>query len=106
MRHFPGLVFLGAGEHSILLVKLLQARLNEAIDLSCALQQSSQGMPEDEHEEARLANALDDAVRDLAAALLGRQVTIGDKLPYPYDDDPLRLYSAKVAKVRVTPPLP
>jgi hypothetical protein len=96
MRHFPGLVFLGAGEHAVRLVQLLQARLNEAVELSCALQQSSQGMPESEHEDEDAKLALNDAVRDLAAALLGRQMTIGDKLPYPYNDEPLRLYTEQV----------
>lgn len=92
MRYFPGLLFLGAGDHSVLLCKTLHKRLDEALQISGGLQQSSQGMPEDE--ACRISSEVEreDAVRDIAAALLGREVTFGRRLPYPYDDEPRRLY--------------
>jgi hypothetical protein len=96
MRYFPGLLFLGAGDHSLRLIKLLHARLDEALHISGGLQQSSQGMPEDEAYCARFEAECEDAVRDIAAALLGREVTVGRRLPYPYDDEPTRLYAEKV----------
>jgi hypothetical protein len=96
MRYFTGLLFLGSGEHSVRDVDLLKQRLKEAVTISGGLQQSSQGMPEDHDEMARQQSELEDAARDIVAALLGRRVTFGEKLPYPPDSEPLRLYWEKL----------
>jgi hypothetical protein len=36
---------------------------------------------------------LQEAVQDICAALLGRTVQFGDRIPYPADDEPTRRYA-------------
>jgi hypothetical protein len=81
VRKFHGLVFLGAGPHSVALAKLLHARLDEALSIAGGLQQSSQGGHEDPSERLRGEFELLDAARDIVAALTGRDFTYGDVLP-------------------------
>jgi hypothetical protein len=92
MRVFLGLLFLGSGDTSVRAAHLLEERLREGISLSGGLQQSSQGMPEDRDERARGEADLEDIVRDIAAALLGREITFGAATPYPPDHAPLQAY--------------
>jgi len=92
MRVFLGLLFLGSGDWSVRAAHLLKERLQEGISLSGGLQQSSQGMPEDRAEMARGEADLEDIVRDIAAALLGREITFGAATPYPPNDAPLQAY--------------
>jgi hypothetical protein len=97
MRVFTGLLFLGSGEFSVRDVGVLRERLREGISLSGGLQQSSQGMPEDDAQTARLEADLEDVVRDIVAALLGQDVTFGARLPYPPgDDERVRDYAEKL----------
>ena len=98
MRYFTGLLFLGSGEYSERAAGLLHERLDEALSISGGLQQSSQGEPENEEATAAEEQERVDAVRDLAAAILGRDITIGDKLPYPPADGQrlLETYEAEV----------
>jgi hypothetical protein len=91
-RHFPGLIFLGAPD-SAALCELLHRRLDDALDSSGGLQQSSQGEPEDELTRDRLHTELTEAVADIVAALTGRSMTLGERLPYPYDCAPLQDYA-------------
>ena len=116
MRHFNGLIFMGAaGRHdedlmhedprhverykksfpdaqlspTALSVLALEARLKEGMSLSSGLQQwRPRVMDEEEHKEdvaeyEKGQQDLEDIVHDVAAALLGRKITIGGKLPYP-----------------------
>jgi len=82
MRQFEHLLFLGNGAVSAHEAQRLHDRLNEGLSLSGGLQQSNQGEPEDEGERAHLEAELQDVVRDLAAALLGREIAFEERLPY------------------------
>lgn len=76
MRHFHKLLFLGNGEQSQADCKKLIQRIDDALITSSYLQQAPRGkFPEGEQD-------LEDAVRDLAAALLGREIDFGAELPY------------------------
>lgn len=81
-RQFEALLFLGAGEFSLSERARLHRRLDEALDLSGGLQQSSQGEPESESERERLAQEVRDAARDLVAALTGRDISFGEVLEH------------------------
>lgn len=73
MREYDAVMFLGNGLHSDYQVKRIMARLRNAFtDLSYA-QQGAKLDPA-EHE---------DLVKDIAAALLGRDIVLGEQLPYP-----------------------
>lgn len=93
MRYFPGLLFLGAGAHSRRLMDLLHCRVDDALNISGGLQQSSQGEPEDDAFQHKQEQDLQDAVQDICAALLGREVQFGDRIPYPFDGEPTRIYA-------------
>ncbi len=98
-RKFLGLVFLGAGDASVRKTILLHTLLDEAIGELGALQQGET--------DPACSQAIEDAVRDFAAALLGREVTLGEKLPYPGDDVPLEAYwDAVTGRERIPVPLP
>ena len=74
MRQFHGLIFMGAGERTEAECAFLTKRLQEAMMLVSGMQQAHEGTFESE---------VEDIVRDIAAAVLGREVTFGEKLPYP-----------------------
>ncbi len=78
-RGFHGLLFLGNGEHSVRERQRLHEILDRALDLSGGLQQPG---PEDPSDE-RYHREIEDAVRDVAAALLGREIELGEVLAYP-----------------------
>ena len=101
MRLFHGMMFLGAGDPeadsvaldprktvtkmpsaSFMEREMLRWRLNKAIDNLGGMQQ---GPTTDED-----WREMEDVVHDVAAALLGRRITITDKLPYP--PEPPNLY--------------
>jgi hypothetical protein len=95
MRYFPGLIFLGNGHIAERICKLLHKRLDDAIHASGGLQQSNRG--EDELDSiigpvVGLEKIRENAVRDIAAAILGREITIGEELQYPYDHTPIHEY--------------
>ena len=104
MRHFRGLLFLGAGEHSIHGAKRLHALLDEAIQHSGALQHPGPRYPHDDGNR----NELLEMVQDIAAALTGQKITFGDKLDYPCPQcgclkcttevEPLVVYKERVQK--------
>lgn len=91
MRNFHGLIFLGNGEHSVAAVERLKGRLAEGISELSALQQGNLFATEEENakEEAAITSELEDVVRDVAAALLGREVSFDATLPYPPPHDPV-----------------
>ena len=87
MRYFHGLIFFG-NLSCIEQTAMLRDRLNDACQLVGGLQQG--GHPDSEEdalaqETMRTSDqkAVEDIVRDIAAALLGRDITIGERLPYP-----------------------
>jgi hypothetical protein len=88
MRHFHGLIFFG--NDSELLIQLLRGKLDEAMELACCLQQPPHSNSEQEAIAAEKAREeikvqLEDTIHDIAAALLGKEITIGKQLPYPPD---------------------
>ena len=79
-RYFHGLIFMGAGDRSINQCDHLHERLENGLSHLSGAQQ----MAFESEELRRVAEQnVEDVVRDVAAALLGREVTFGDKLPYP-----------------------
>jgi len=81
MRYFRALSFRGAGVHSAVDTVLLHSRLNDALSISGGLQQGGVENLEQDTEE------MEDVVRDIAAALLGREVEFGEELEYPGPTD-------------------
>jgi hypothetical protein len=75
MREFDSLVFMGAGERSGADCYRLHKILDRALDNLSALQQ---GAKADDIEDD-----IEEAAKDICAALLGRKIKLGDKLPYP-----------------------
>lgn len=82
MRMIEGLYFAGnagpPGYFSERQEELLFRRLRTAIDYLSGLQQGVTGQDRIDGEQE-----IEDAVRDVAAALLGRNIEITDELPYP-----------------------
>jgi hypothetical protein len=89
MREHDALLFMGAGDRSTYAADRLKKRLKQAMDTLSAWQQGSPQVLEEIVE-------VEDTVRDIAAALLGREVIFGAELPYPGklpmapDDIPIR----------------
>jgi hypothetical protein len=97
MRENKELLFMGAGDLSIRECARLEERLKHALSNSSGLQQSGlydqYADHSDEGQKLRakedkkilrdLEQQLEDFVKDVAAALLGRSIKIGKKLPYP-----------------------
>lgn len=81
MRKFHGLLFLGMGEDSNKLVVRLHQRLNEGLLVLGGAQQMHSRSERDED----LLSDIEDVVRDIAAALLGKETTFGGELPYPWN---------------------
>ena len=87
-RVFKSLLFFGMGEHSGELANLLEARLNYGMILASGLQQpghpdSQQAADYENFQNYVFEKDLEDVVRDIAAALLGKEIIIGEDLPYP-----------------------
>lgn len=78
-RHFNQQLFHGAGDHSKMGVRKLRSVLNNALNMQSGMQQ---GVHQTDPQYKEGQRVLEDAVRDIAAALLGRSVTFGKKLPY------------------------
>jgi hypothetical protein len=86
---------MGAGQASEHECEQLKERLKRALSQSSGLQQMAGHIPADSEEEyeeikrrldiesKQAELELEDFVKDVAAALLGRSITIGKKLPYP-----------------------
>ena len=79
MRHFNQLLFFGAGEEALLKMAKLDLVYKNAIGAANLQQMISTKDPA----AIEAKKEAEDAVRDIAAALLGRRITIGAKLPYP-----------------------
>jgi len=94
MRWFDATLFMGNGEHSKSEVRFLRRRLNEALSILSGRQQGAVGPEYDKIDER------EDIVRDIAAAVLGKSIAIGDDLPYPGVLDNDRVLSVKNAKRR------
>lgn len=84
MRIFHGTVFLGSGDHSKQAVEALHARLDDAVSALGGLQQSRN--PDEATLDAEARVELEEVVRDLVSALLGREVQLTDVQPYPPND--------------------
>lgn len=84
MRKFHGYLFLGSGDYSARQAALLRKRLREAFELNAGLEQGA-GFGEFDPPgfQKRLYKEVEDIVRDIAAALVGRRISFGRKLPYP-----------------------
>ena len=87
-RIFKTLLFFGMGEHSEELGNLLEARLQYGMSIASGLQQP--GHPESDRaadcesfQQYVFEKDLENVVKDIAAALLGRDIIIGEELPYP-----------------------
>jgi len=78
MRYFDTTLFCGAGKFSEADCRLLRKQLEDALSALSGIQQGGEDAARREGWDTR-----EDAVRDIAAALLGKSVTIGDDLPYP-----------------------
>ncbi len=76
MRYFKGLLFDG-NEQAKESIKLLHKLLDNAYSISSGLQQGG-----DLTEEYRIER--EDAIRDIAAAVLGLNIEFKEKLPYPW----------------------
>ena len=84
MRIFRGTVFLGSGEHSVRACEALHARLEDALS---ALSGRQQSRSDDEAElNQRAEIEMEEVVRDIASALLGREIALTDVQPYPPGD--------------------
>ena len=77
VRNFNGMLFLGMGDRSMSKVDLLHERLNCAISLLSGLQQGGEDI------DGKYNKELKDIVKDIAAAILGKEIEIGKDLPYP-----------------------
>lgn len=66
--------FGGADVHSLLDSRVLHKELDSAIDITGGLQQSSQGMPEDQEHIEKLKKRRETLVRDIAYALTGKEI--------------------------------
>lgn len=103
MRYFHGQTFLGGGETSKQEVGALQHRLAKGIGELGALQQPDHPESEEHAERCRAdrlrcEQEIEDVVRDIAAALLGREVHFGQELPYPPPTDNARLIDGKLTR--------
>lgn len=91
MREFHGLLFLGMGQASLDGRKRLHQLLDKALELSGGLQQPDPLTvppdPEGDRIAADMADEVKDRVRDIAAALTGREISFGAVLPYPPEVD-------------------
>ena len=76
-RQFKGLLFRGDGDFSGHESVILHKRLDEGLSILSGLQQ------EHPSDWRKWQADLEDVVKDLAAALLGRDVEFTDELPYP-----------------------
>lgn len=80
MRLFHGLIFQGAGKTSVTQLRRLNNIYQRAGMIAGGLQQ---GVHTDSQEHKDGTVEIEDAVRDIAAALLGRDITFTKVLPYP-----------------------
>lgn len=78
-RQFNQILFHGAGKHSSAQSRKLKAVLSNALNMQSGMQQ---GVHQNDPQYKESQKVLEDAVRDVAAALLGRSITLGKTLPY------------------------
>lgn len=91
MRIFRGLLFLGAGTNSMRGVRALHARLDDAVSHLGGMQQpahpeTAEEAAVEERMQAEAQIEIEEAIRDIASALLGREVVFLEKQPYPSND--------------------
>ena len=87
-RKFTGLLFHGMGNHSFAKSVALHLCLGKGLSLSSVIQQPSRPendrqAKEDEEMITECKQEIEEVVRDIAAALLGREIEFGGTLPYP-----------------------
>ncbi len=86
-RLFKGQIFLGNGEHSERLVDILRQRFEDAIVILGGEQQNGLiGYKFDKEESKKSIKELEYIVKDIGAALLGRQIKIERPLKYPWKE--------------------
>ena len=89
MRIFRGSIFLGSGDHSMRAVDALHERIDDAVSHLGGLQQSHPG---EEEQDAQDQIEIEEAVRDIASALLGREVAFRDVQPKSDDAEGVHAY--------------
>ena len=75
MREFDAMVFMGAGANSGADCYRLHQTLDRALGNLSAIQQGA--------DDDMLEYDIEEATKDICTALLGKRITIGEKLPYP-----------------------
>jgi hypothetical protein len=75
MRQFDAIVFMGAGVSSDADCYILHKLLDKALGNLSVLQQ---GLDDD-----ILEYEIEEAVKDIGTALLGKKIIVGEDLPYP-----------------------
>ena len=76
-RQIFGTIFMGAGERTAKDIQALHEILDEALSTLSGLQQGG------EDQDGQFEREMENAVRDIGAAILGKEIRIGEKLPYP-----------------------
>lgn len=94
MRLFRQRLPLGTGFLARSDIALLHQRLDDAITCAGGMQQ---GVPTDSPEYAEGERYIEDALRDLATALTGRELALGEKIPR--SDTVVDLHGTKVIHV-------
>lgn len=94
MRQFHDMLFLGNGQHSVAEAERLRKLLDDSIVTLGGLQQGLGGCESQaDYEQGKAQHradqqSLEDAVRDIAAALLGRRIIFGSYLGRRDDAQP------------------
>ena len=83
MRNINGMIFLGSGEYSVARVKHLKSILDKAISELSGLQQAGGPDPMFDEEIKECEQNIEDYVRDIAAALTGKEIEFTNGLEYP-----------------------
>lgn len=81
MRWFDSIAFMGNGKMSRADANLLKRRIDQGLSILSAMQQAAFDKAFQDY--IAMDDDREDIVRDIAAALLGKEVTFGTDLPYP-----------------------
>ena len=73
MRHFKKMLFMGMGKESKESIQFLRKRLKEAVVIQSGLQQ---GVPTTSSEYKEGMTELEDIVKDIGMAILGKEIRI------------------------------
>lgn len=94
MRIFRGQVFLGNGEVSRRAAEALHQRLDDALINLGGLQQGGPDprFPEEVELVAEMRTEIEEVIRDLASALLGREIVFTNVQPQPKDGAVVQRY--------------